>query len=315
MRAWLIHPVLLACATGPLFALDLELPGNSRLTGEVLRNPDSYMLPVAPFADGLLPVVEVEGRVSQQAWRVEQPNLTTLQMIRPLREQLSGVGYDIILDCGGQECGGFDFRFNTRVMAAPDMYVDLFDFRFLSARKFGADEGAAENFVSVFVSQSGGAGYVQIIHVAPDGDPDQLSIGAKPAAPVAAVGHSEPVVKDLTVQGHVILRDLDFEIGSATLGRRHYASLEALASYLLADDDRRIALVGHTDRVGSLDDNIALSRQRAVSVLNRLVDAYDVPRDQMDAEGVGYLSPIAPNRTAEGREANRRVEAVLLDAE
>lgn len=315
MRVWLILPVLLGLVTGAAQALDLALPGNARLTGEVSRNPDSYLIPVAPFANGVLPVVEIEGGVRQQAWRLEQPNMTTLQMIRPLREQLSGAGYDIVLDCGGPECGGFDFRFNTRVMAAPDMYVDLFDFRFLTARKPAAAETAGDRFVSVLVSKSGGAGYIQVIHVTPGDDPDSLSIAAGTAVPAPAGDNPDPVVQNLTTQGHVILRDLDFATGSATLGDGRYGSLAALAAYLLGDERRRIALVGHTDGVGSLADNVALSRKRAASVLNRLVEAYEVPRDQVDAEGVGYLSPIAPNQTAAGREANRRVEAVLLSAE
>ena len=77
----------------------------------------------------------------------------------------------------------------------------------------------------------------------------------------------------------------------------------------------RIALVGHTDAVGALDGNIALSKRRAASVLERMVSAHGVPRERMDAEGMGYLSPVAPNTTPEGREANRRVEVILLNTE
>jgi len=74
----------------------------------------------------------------------------------------------------------------------------------------------------------------------------------------------------------------------------------------------RIALVGHTDTVGGLQGNIALSRERAQAVRQRLIDDYDIAPERVEAEGTGYLAPLATNRTAEGREANRRVEAVLL---
>jgi OOP family OmpA-OmpF porin len=74
-----------------------------------------------------------------------------------------------------------------------------------------------------------------------------------------------------------------------------------------------VALVGHTDAQGTLDNNIALSKKRATSVLNRLVEKHGVDANQLTAEGMGYLSPIASNLSAEGREANRRVEAVLLN--
>ena len=210
------------------------------------------------------------------------------------------------LNCGGQTCGGFDFRFGTDVMAAPDMYVDLFDFRFLSAR------GAAGDVVSVFVSMAAGVGYVQIIHATPDGGGAALQVKTNPPVKATAPVQTGSVIDTLTGQGHVILKDLDFATGSAALGQGPHASLEALAEYLLADQDLRIALVGHTDLVGSLPDNVRLSKARAGSVLARLVEEYGVPRAQLDAEGVGYLSPLAPNDTRAGREINRRVEAVLL---
>lgn len=310
MRCWL---TLMACAallTGPARALDLTLPGNATQSVDVLRAADSYMLPVGPFADGTLPVIGVEGRVHQQAWRIDQTGMTTLQLIRPFRDELTRAGYEILLDCSGQECGGFDFRFNTKVLPAPDMYVDLFDFRFLSARK----AGAAGNVVSVIVSQAGGAGYVQVIQVIANGDTDDLRVTAA-ATSTEPAQENLPLIGALVEQGHVILRDLDFGTGSSALGPGPHGTLEALAGYLLADKKRRIALVGHTDRVGTLEDNITLSRRRANSVLERLAGEHDVPRAQLEANGVGYLSPIAPNQTAEGREANRRVEAILLSTE
>ena len=52
-------------------ALELALPGSASLSREDLSDPDSYLLPTGPFADGTLPTIEVEGRVLQQAWRVE----------------------------------------------------------------------------------------------------------------------------------------------------------------------------------------------------------------------------------------------------
>ncbi len=289
-------------------ALDLVLPGNSSLTGEVERDPDRYKMPIGPYADGVLPVREVEGSVLQQAWRIEAQKMTTLQMIRSIREQLERAGFDILFECGGLDCGGFDFRFNTKVMPAPSMYVDLFDFRYL------AGEMQGQEFVSVIVSHAGSAGFVQIIHVTPEGTREpEITVAHPPDTPEPEV--DQPLVQGLQARGHVILRDLEFNTGAASLKEGRFASLEALAAYLLADKSRRVALVGHTDAVGELENNIALSKRRAASVLERLVAEYGVPRAQLEAEGMGYLAPIAPNLTEAGREANRRVEAVLLNTE
>lgn len=74
----------------------------------------------------------------------------------------------------------------------------------------------------------------------------------------------------------------------------------------------RIAIVGHTDTVGGLEANIAVSRARASAVRDRLIERYDVAPNRIEAGGMGYLSPVASNLTPEGREMNRRVEVILL---
>ncbi len=115
--------------------------------------------------------------------------------------------------------------------------------------------------------------------------------------------------------GYAVLSDLVFQTGSSALGEADFPpSLTELAGYLAANPTKRVTLVGHTDAVGSLDNNIALSRKRAGgSVRQTLIDRYGVPANQVAADGgVGFLSPpIASNQTEEGREANRRVEVIL----
>nr|WP_309501975.1 OmpA family protein [uncultured Roseovarius sp.] len=334
VRRWL--PAALAClcsilSLSPAHALKLELPGNGTLSREVVHDPDTYQLPIGPWADGSMPVLEVSGRVVQQAWRIDVDGITTLQVLRPLAAQLEAAGYDVLLRCAGQACGGFDFRFGTKVLPAPDMFVDLFDYRFMSARAAGPQ---GPEYVSLLVSRSSSTAYVQITHVGSDASapptvspnpnarpvarPGAGEASATPASPDAGTGNETaipPIASALVSQGHVILHDLEFETGSSALGTGPFATVEALAAFLKSDPTRRIVLVGHTDAVGNLETNIALSQRRATSVLERLVTAYGVPRAQLDAQGMGYLSPVAPNLTPEGREANRRVEAVLLNSE
>lgn len=306
--------IVLALALWPQLglALDISLPTSATLSHEITESVGSYLLPVAPFADDTLPSLEVEGRVVQQAWRLEAQALTTLQILSPLRDQLLASGYEVLLDCSGRECGGFDFRFTTRVMPSPDMFVDLFDYRFMSLRQSG--ETGPSGYVSLLISRSGATAYIQVIHVAPQGGTG-LSVATDGRVQLPRPGSDQPVAQALMGQGHVILSDLNFGSGSSELGDGPFDSLTALAAFLKADGGLRVALVGHTDTVGGLNPNIALSKRRARSVLERLVSAHNVPRAQLDAEGMGYLSPIAPNLDQPGREANRRVEAVLLNSE
>jgi OOP family OmpA-OmpF porin len=313
-RAALFALALLVTA-GPALSLNLDLPGDATLTHEDDRGADTYFLPVGPVVDGAIPTKELEGRVVRQAWRIEGEGLSTLGLMTTIRDQLSGDGYELLLDCTTDECGGFDFRFSTDVLPAPNMFVDLFDFRFVSARNARV-EGA--EYISALVSRAGQAGYIQLVLVGSDTAPVVVSQPVTSNANKSDEGLETPsgdVVSRLTADGHAVLSDLVFATGSSDLANGPYLSLQDLAAFLNADTNRRVALVGHTDAVGALDDNIALSRQRAASVMQRLIQNHAVSEVQLESNGMGYLAPVATNASAEGRRANRRVEAVLLNTE
>ncbi|MEO0748417.1 MAG: OmpA family protein [Pseudomonadota bacterium] len=308
--------IMVSVLAGPAAALGLELPGEADLTREVVRAADTYFLPVAPFSAGAVPAKELEGRVVRQAWRITDAGLSTLDLLSAIREQMRAQGYEILLDCTAPECGGFDFRFGIDVLPAPDMFVDLFDFRFLAAQN---PDAAGAQYVSALVSRGGEAGYVQIVVVGSDTAPivavptPVINVSPDPAPQPGSERDSLSLPETLMAQGHVVLPDLVFTTGSSALEEGQYASLSELAAFLKQDAERRVVLVGHTDAVGSLEDNVALSRARAASVLERLVEDHGVAEAQVTSEGMGYLSPVAPNTTEAGRHANRRVEAVLLN--
>lgn len=316
---------LVLLAAGGAGALELTLPPGAKMTREVRRPAESYAVPTDVYAEGRIPAIAAEGFFLQQAWRLDAPGMTSLQLLRPLRRQVVDAGYSIMLDCAARECGGFDFRFNTAVLPAPDMFVDLRDYRFLSARKEG--EAGLSDYVTVLVSQVSGSGYIQVIRLAQsqaategldaaaEADPGDEGATSEPVSTGAMPAAAGPLGERLMQAGHAVLSDLDFETGTVSLGPGPHPSLRALAAFLREDPERRVALVGHTDSVGTLENNTALSRRRAAAVLERLVSDYGIPRRQLAAEGMGYLAPVASNLTEAGREANRRVEAVLLNTE
>jgi outer membrane protein OmpA-like peptidoglycan-associated protein len=298
-------------------ALDLQLPSNAKLLFQEGKAADSTEIAIGPFANGDLPELEAEGEILRQAWSL-QSNATTLQTMQPLRDQLAAQDYQTLYSCFDSECGGFDFRFELDVFPAPYMHVNLFDFRYLTVRR-GTPKG--QSYVEVLVSKAGGTSFIQLTQIAPQ-ESGYLQIkttGTTAVAPASPrdthANQDQPLPVALETAGHVILADLAFETGSSTLGPGPFATLAALADFLRADPARRVALVGHTDSEGSLDGNIALSKRRAASVLERLVSAHSVPRAQLAAEGMGYLSPISSNLTPEGRDRNRRVEVILLNTQ
>ncbi|KAA9007096.1 OmpA family protein [Histidinibacterium aquaticum] len=305
----MIRPALLALiglVPPSLPALTLDFPAGTDRVAEDRRTADTTPVATGPWTGETVPLVRPEGEVTQQAWRIGRGDLTTLQILNPLAAQLEEAGYEILFRCRDRVCGGFDFRYALEVLPAPEMSVSLGDYRYLSARR-------EEEHVAILVSRTSRAGFVQVTRVGPERPEEDIAVSTR--SPAALTEGAENLAERLESAGRVVLSDIDFATGSAQLGAGLSASLTALADYLAAHPERRIALVGHTDASGALQSNIALSRRRAESVMARLVTEYGVSRSQLAAEGTGYLTPLATNLTEEGREANRRVEAVLTVTE
>ncbi|AKS44702.1 OmpA-OmpF porin, OOP family [Octadecabacter temperatus] len=293
-------------------AVTLDMPSNATLEREDLAGLDSYAMPTGPWTPEGLPILTGTGEVRKQAWRIEAPGLTTLQLLQPLMDQLSEAGFEELFTCTDDACGGFDFRFATPVLPAPAMHVDLGDYRFVATQR--VVDGNTE-LLSILASRSSSAGFVQVIRVGAAVSGPVASADAPAARAISTPTITGDLAQTLEAVGYFVLSDLAFQTGSAQLGDATFATLDDLAEYLVANPERTVALVGHTDSVGSLDGNIALSKRRAGSVLERLVTSYDIPRRQLEAEGMGYLSPVATNLTEEGREANRRVEVIVTSTE
>ncbi|TQS71419.1 OmpA family protein [Rhodobacteraceae bacterium] len=105
---------------------------------------------------------------------------------------------------------------------------------------------------------------------------------------------------------------ISFEPGSSTIAADGAQPLNALAQAMKNCEDYRMEMGGHTDSQGSNDMNRRLSQQRADAVLRGLAER-GVAVENLSARGYGESQPIADNGTAAGREANRRIEYVLLD--
>ncbi len=292
-------------------AFDLQLPANAKLVAQRDSVLGSYAAPIKPFDGASVPTQIIEGRVEREVWSIISPDLTPLQVMEPLRDQLAKAGHEIVLDCDHLHCGGFDFRFAIEVFPAPNMYVNIRSFRFLTALK-GNESGAPEA-LTLLVSATPTSTLVQIIFAGPaSATPRIFSEGAElHALPKIPDG---PFAQTLAEEGRIILDGLEFNAGTAKLGAQSHEALQALAAFMQARPDVDVILVGHAASDPALDKNINLSRRRAQSVRNQLIDRYDINPAQIKAEGVGHLAPISSNSDPEGRDTNSRVEAILFPA-
>ena len=312
---------LAAIAPVSLPAAELALPDASTLAVQLSEPMASYEVPVNAWNGQTVPNLRAEGAVTRRVWQITSPDLSALHLFNMLRDQLSDQGWQISFECETETCGGFDFRYGTDVLPEPDMHVDLGNFLFLSGLR-KAPEGTEH--LSLLVSRSSQKAFVQLVTVSPKNSAEVEVTATSSKNPTVTQGTQDtldaPIVSGALAErldgvGRAVLNDLTFTTGSAQLGEGPFPALEDLASYLLDHPERRVVLVGHTDAEGSLSGNVSLSRQRAASVVNYLVREFGVPRSQLEAEGIGFLSPLASNLTDEGRTKNRRVEAILASTQ
>lgn len=125
--------------------------------------------------------------------------------------------------------------------------------------------------------------------------------------PVAA---EAPVVAP-TSSKVVLNADTFFDFDKSTIKPEGRQILDQVASQVDTLNLETLIAVGHTDSIGTEQYNQGLSERRANAVKNYLVTK-GIPADRIYAEGKGELSPVASNKTREGRAQNRRVEIEIV---
>ena len=114
----------------------------------------------------------------------------------------------------------------------------------------------------------------------------------------------------LDKQGYLTL-NVNFDTNKSVVLDGDKPTLDQVVSLLASSPDLRLSVDGHTDNDGHADANKQLSQQRAEAIVVYLVNA-GVAKDRLVAKGFGSETPVADNRTEEGRAKNRRVELVKL---
>ena len=108
----------------------------------------------------------------------------------------------------------------------------------------------------------------------------------------------------------VTLPGIFFDPGKTQLKPGAKRTLQRIAEPLKGDDRIRVTVEGHTDNTGNPEKNMEISEKRAEAVREYLVSV-GVSADRIMATGKGDAEPVATNKTAAGRQQNRRVELVI----
>lgn len=108
-----------------------------------------------------------------------------------------------------------------------------------------------------------------------------------------------------------VLENVYFDSGKSTLKPESNSALNNLVEVLKAKSGMQVEIQGHTDNVGSEEDNLKLSQGRAETVKKYLV-AKGIAESRILAKGYGSSQPIADNTSPEGKAKNRRTSLKVI---
>ncbi len=142
-----------------------------------------------------------------------------------------------------------------------------------------------------------------------DGIPDDIDKCPEVFGPASTGGCPEfkTIVINKVKNRIELKQQIHFEVGKAIISRDSFLILDEIGQLMKEYPTMEIRIEGHTDSVGAATMNLTLSKARADSCKAYLLRA-GLAVTRVSAVGLGSTQPIADNRSAEGRAANRRTE-------
>ncbi len=105
--------------------------------------------------------------------------------------------------------------------------------------------------------------------------------------------------------------DIKFDTDKADIKPEYNDEIKKVGDMMNKYPEIKMLIEGHTDNVGPVEYNKDLSLRRADAVKRYLVEKFGIAPERLTAKGFGPTNPIADNSTPEGRQKNRRIEAVI----
>lgn len=126
------------------------------------------------------------------------------------------------------------------------------------------------------------------------------------------VGANAPnASSDINSTGKFVTNAIYFDVNSSRIKPESWSILNN-AAQAIKSISGTISIVGHTDGDGSDEANLTLSKNRAESVKNALVNEFGIDASRLQTDGKGESQPIDSNQTTSGKAQNRRVEFIKI---
>ncbi len=237
---------------------------------------------------------------------------STLEVLRNYEMSLKDKGFDVTFTCATSNGSCYVKDPNMRVITGPSQFslandpppLDGVSPRYfdISARYLLAKLSRPEGAVYVSISFSEGErGNFAFVHVVATKEMEEGKIK------FVGAGQMHDALSD---KGRISLYGIQFDFDKDVIKPESKPTLDEIAKLLRADPELRLAIVGHTDKQGTADYNVDLSKRRAESVVAALTNEYAIAASRLSPHGAGASEPLASNDTDEGRAKNRRVELV-----
>lgn len=293
-----------------------DYPTITRYKGSIIEfynetNWGSYKLPVNDKGsiDWDKPQ-SLEGKVIRIQYSVSKDNNSEF-VLQNYKSAFTKSGYQVLIAIANEELGVSD-RPHTWI----DRYYETGGFyNGLNNKKFGL----GVNFPTwktdhSFIVARGHQNNKDIYAIVYTVQDDNYTLITQDIVEVEAVETglvtADRISSDITTKGHIAIYGIYFDTGESTIRPESNESLRIISEYINANKNKKFFIVGHTDNTGDFSSNMALSEERAKTIVNELITKYNVDANQLKAYGVSSLSPVSSNLTEEGRAKNRRVEIV-----
>jgi OmpA-OmpF porin, OOP family len=272
-----------------------------------------FTLATGPILKGAAPasVENLEGTLDRRLYLAPEGASAT-DLFQNYSEGLAAAGYSILFTCAGSECGSKNALLGKKIIYPTDRRLK--NIRGISDMAFGSF--GDEHYLAAR-SKDGStsvAVYVAFNVQSPLPELNGRAIAHLDILTTASLENqmidAEAMAKGISADGHVAVDNVYFEFGTAKLTPEAEPALAEMTKLLNDNPALKVYIVGHTDNVGNQDTNLPLSRARAEAVVAALLKSKGISADRAVAAGVGALSPVASNKTNEGRKSNRRVELV-----
>ncbi|KFN43484.1 OmpA family protein [Arenimonas oryziterrae] len=269
--------------------------------------------------------VVAEGRYTRLLYVVPDGR-SPLEVVRNYVDEIRAAGGTALYSCKNTDCGG-DLQGNDHGGGTQGLLEKLYPQERVKAQNFTNGNCAStmdiseQRYVAFKVPTANGDAHVALLVYSVE---DDLYCKALNNYTVAMVVVIEPKAREqrmvtvsaaemaqsLNASGRIALYGIFFDTNKTDIKPESTPALEQIAALLKSDPALKVYIVGHTDNVGNQAANLDLSKRRANAVVAALVGQYGARGAQMEAAGVGMLSPVASNDDDAGRGKNRRVELV-----